>query len=538
MKFIKNIIKKSKYNTKALLVVALVVAGAGFGMGAVQAEFYPDRTPFDYSVPCDPSDDNIYDRCGSLTGPVFNSFINTPSYGDERAFADARRSDQTESGSYKNVLPDVNKGSQEVVIRTYVHNNANESTNESGLGVAKGTNVRIDLPEATSNVLRARSYISADNADLVEDTVDLTGTQDFSIEYVPGSAKLYNNTAFSGEGNHATLSDDIVTTGALIGDDAMDGELPGCFEYEATVFITVKIIPEEPDIDFKKEVRSHVSAEAIENGAEKDTWGELESVNPGDRVQWLMTTQNTGEVQLDDINVRDVLPPHVELVPGTVRRVDASRDQILQDGPLFDGGYNVGSYGAGSGVYVMFDTVSLGDFEGCEVRVRNRGFVSSKQTEERSDTADLIIKKTDCVPEKPEEPVFECTDLGLTRVKGRTYRFTTSATAANGATIKHYEYSFGDDSDVLVTDKNTVEHTYVEPGTYIATVDVAFNVDGETKIDADNENCIVKVSFEVKPTATPPTEIPDTGAGSFAGIMAVVAAAGGYFHRVLTLRRQ
>jgi uncharacterized repeat protein (TIGR01451 family) len=531
MKILQNLKNLTqKFRTKTFLVAAVVALGAGIGFEAVQAEFYPNRQPFDYNVPCNPDDDNIYDRCGSLTGPVFNSFINTPSYGDERAFADARRSDQTASGSYKNVLPDVNKGSKEVVIRTYVHNNANISTNASGLGVARGTKVRIDLPEATNNVLRARSYISANNAALVEDTVDFTGTQNFRVEYVPGSAKMFNNKAFT---SGVQLSDSIITTGALIGDDALDGELPGCFEYEATVFITVKIIPEaNPDVKFTKEVRK---------SGEKN-WGEVASTKPGETVQWLLTTENTGPTQLDEIRIRDVLPPHVQLVPGTVKRIDASRNQVLEDGPLFDGGYIMGSYASGSGLYTMFDTRVLDNFEGCEIRVRNRGFMSSKQTAERSDTADLVIKKDDCKPIEPEKPVYACTNLVFASVKEYTYKFTASATAANGATVKHYIFNFGDGSDELVTDKNVVEHKYAKAGTYVVTVDVAFTVDGKTVIDKGNEKCVTKVSFDTKAEVTPPptvvTTLPVTGAGGIAGILAAIGAIGAFAHRTLTLKRQ
>ncbi len=525
MKFFKNIFNNSK--AKTLVLAGIIAVGTGFGIGAVQAEFYPDRQPFDYSIPCDATDSNIYDRCGSLTGPVFNSFINTPSYGDERAFADARRSDQTAAGSYENVLPDVNKGVKEVVIRTYVHNNANQSTNASGQGIATGTKVRIDLPEANSNVLRARSYISADNAALVEDTVDLTGTENFRVEYVPGSAKLYNNTAYSGG---VALSDSIVTTGALIGDDALDGELPGCFEYESTVLITVKIITENPNIDFQKEVRKK---------GESD-WKETVTAKPGETVQWLLTTKNTGDSQLDEINVRDVLPPHVELVSGTVRRVDASRDQNLQNGPLFSGGYVVGSYGAGSGVYVLFDTKVLDNFETCEVRVRNQAFVSSKQSEERGDTADLVIKKDNC---NEETPVYACTNLTLVKLADNKFKFTTTAQAENGATVKQYTYNYGDDTQEVVTDKNMVEHSYAKPGTYVVTADVTFNVGNQMATDSDNPKCVVKVSYDVKGTTTPPapttpTVIPNTGAGStIAGLLAAVTVAGAVAHRAFTLKR-
>jgi len=382
--------------------------------------------------------------------------------------------------------------------------------------------VRIDLPEASNNVLRARSYISATNAGLVEDTVDFTGTENFRMEYVPGSAKLFNNTAYA---DGVALSDSIVTTGALIGDDALDGEVPGCFEYESTVLITVKIITENPDIDFKKEVRKSGGSD----------WKESVTATPGETVQWLLTTENTGDSQLDEINVRDVLPPHVELVSGTVRRVDANRDQNFKDGPLFDGGYMFGSYGPGSGFYVLFDTKVLNDFESCEIRVRNKAYVSSKQSEERGDTADLIIKKENC---NEVTPVYACTDLTLIKLADNKYKFTASANAENGATVKHYTYDFGDDTEETLTDQNVVEHTYAKAGTYVVSVDVTFNVGDEMPVDADNPDCVVKVSFDVKGVTTTPTVLPNTGAGSIAGLLAAVTVAGAVAHRSFVLTRR
>jgi hypothetical protein len=202
----------------------------------------------------------------------------------------------------------------------------------------------------------------------------------------------------------------------------------------------------------------------------------------------------------------------------------------------------MGSYASGSGLYTMFDTKVLDNFETCEVRVRNVGYMSSKQTAERNDTADLVITKDNCEPEQPETPVYSCTNLGSTLIGEKTYRFTTSATAANGATVKHYVFNFGDGSTELVTDKNVTEHTFSKDGTFVVAVDVAFTVDGETVIDEGNEDCVAKVTIstekETPTTPTTPTVLPNTGAGSVAGIFVAVTLAGAYAHRVITLKRQ
>lgn len=240
---------------------------------------------------------------------MFNSFINTPSYGDERSFADARRSDESIT-SYKNSVPNVTDGSKEVVIRTYVHNNANQNLNTNGSGIAHNTKVRVLIPTATSNGLRARSYISADNASQVEDTVDFTSTRNFSLQYVPGSAKLYNNGVFA---NGVQISDTVVTTGALIGDDALDGNLPGCFGYASVVEIHVKITA----VNFTKEVR--VKGDKA--------WLNSVSVKPGQHEEWLMSFQNVGSTDVTGVNMSDKLPPHLSVIPGSVKYIDAKDKQ-------------------------------------------------------------------------------------------------------------------------------------------------------------------------------------------------------------------
>lgn len=384
---ISNPFRNLSRKTAVVLIALASVTGVTGAAVKVAAEFYPNRPTFDYNKPCDANDADIYDRCGSLTGPVFNSFINTPSYGDERAFLDARRSDQTALGSYKDVLNDVNGGSQEVVLRTYVHNNANQSTNANGTGIARNAKVRIALPTATSQTLRARSYISADNAALVEDTVDLVGTDQFSVEYVTGSAVLYDGDNFA---NGTPLNDSIVGGGALIGSDTLNGNINGCFEYAATVEIRVKIKPKSnPATKLVKEIRK---------SGEKD-WKKEVRAKPGDTVDWLITVDNEGATVLNNVIIRDLLPPHLQLVAGSVKRINSNDTSVQDDKPLFDGGINVGTYPVGSGFYVAFSTKVLDTFKACETRVRNIAYTRSDQIPtEVNDDADLIITKENCQP--------------------------------------------------------------------------------------------------------------------------------------------
>lgn len=515
--------------TAVITIAALgILAGIGIATKLVTAEFYPNRTPFDYSKPCNPNDDNIYDRCGSLTGPVFNSFINTPSYGDERAFVDARRSDQT-SGSdlYKNVLPNVTEGSKEIVVRMYVHNNANQSTNASGLGIAKNAKVRVFVPTATSKALRARGYISADNAAVVEDTVDFTASNEFKVAYIPGSAKLFDNDNFK---SGVQLADSIVTTGAPIGSDALDGKFKGCFDYEAIIELKLKVTTKESSsVKFEKQVRKKGDK----------TWVESVNTKPGDEVEWLLTSQNTGEAVQNNMIVRDVLPPHVKLTSGSVKWIAPSQTATQNDKPLFDGGINIGNYAKNGGSYMMFSTKILGDLpaDKCEVRVRNLAYVKSDQTKETEDSADVVIKKDNCVPPQPEKPTYDCKAVSLKELGGRKIRVTVTPAMTGDVTVKHYVYDFGDGSTPLVTDKDTAEYTYAKDGNYVTRVKIAFTVGGETK-EVESDKCAAPVTFttEVKGEQTPPTVLPSTGPTAVIGIFVATSVAGAISYNVVYRR--
>lgn len=506
----------------------LTIAGFGMLLAATPiavttfAEFYPDRPAYDYNKECNPNDADKYDRCGSLEGPVFNSFINTPSYGDERAFVDARRTDQTAAGSFKNVLPDVTGGAKEVVVRMYVHNNANQSTNASGVGVAKDTKVRVALPTGTAQALRARGYISASNAAMVEDTVDFTAGEEFSVSYVPGSATLYDNDNFAAG---VKLSDAIVTTGAPIGSDSLNGEMKGCFEYEAVVQIKVKVTPKQnPSIKLTKEVRKKGTTE----------WKKEVNAKPGEEVEWLLTTENTGSAVLNNNIIRDVLPPHVELTSGSVKWIDASQNAVQTDKPLFDGGINVGNYAPGSGFYMTFATKVKGDFDPCQVRVRNVAYVKATETPEIQDDADVIITRENC---DETTPSFSCELLSKTLVSGRTYKFTAKAVAQGGATVKQYRYEFTGSNykQEAVTNaaNGEIQHTFPASGSYTARVTVDFTVDGQVKSHTA-DTCVQPVNIDVPPT---PTTLPSTGPGEVVGIFAAVTIAGSMAHRFILGRR-
>ncbi len=531
-----NKIRSFSHKGKIALTVLTLAAGV-VAIPAVQAEFYPNRPTFDYNK-FDPNNLNCDDannpaaqngRCGSMNGPVFNSFINTPSYGDERPFFDGRLSDaapSTTADTIQNVNKDAGK---EVTLRVYVHNNANQGTDctpdhldangnctqidNNAPGIAHNAKVSITLPTATDQVLRARADISASNATEVEDTVDMTGTEKFNVSYVPGSAVLLRGTA------QYPLSDSIVNGGAPIGNTVMDGNLPGCFNYAALVEIKVKINTQPtPQLQLVKEVKV--------KGA--PSWSKDVSTKPGTDVQWRLSTKDVSNANLNNVIVRDVLPPHVKVVPGSVRLINSASDKVQADNPLFAGGFNVGNYVPGSTQYVIFDTITQDDFNGCSVIIRNIAHARSDQTPtELTDTSDVTINKENCQP-TPPTPTYSCDMLNVTPGDNRTATFSTTASATGGAQISLYQYNFGDGTPVLMTDKANVTHTYAKDGQYAARVSVQVNVNNKPQV-VTSDKCAALVNFTTPTTpGTPgqPTTLVNTGPGSVAAMFVAITAIG------------
>jgi uncharacterized repeat protein (TIGR01451 family) len=389
MKLLQKISNKLRLTSRKSKVIASLVIGAALlTVGAVAyAGYTTSGSVMDWNNPAD--------QVGSTDGPVFNHFINTPYYGDERAFFDAARSDEaTQTSGFKDVQPDVGEGSSEVILRMYIHNNANQDTNASGLGVAKDTTVHITLPTGTVSDMQTRAYIDWSNpapgyTGEVTDSAELTDSSPFSIQYEPGSAVIYNGAHPGGY----TLPDSIVTTGTKVGYDQMDGNWPGCFNYQAFIEIKVKVL--RPSLSITKQVRAVGST----------TYSKDIAVQPGDKEQWMLTIQNNGKQNLTGLDVRDLLPPHVSVVPGSVRYIDANQDVVQQDQPLFTtGGIDLGtsSWIPTSGFYIRFDTTANDDFDGCSVTVRNLAYAKSNETPtEVQDYSDVTINKPNCVTTTP-----------------------------------------------------------------------------------------------------------------------------------------
>ena len=321
-----SIFKKLSRTPKLFAAVAaLLVAGAAT---ALTFAWGPGRTTYTVEKPAD-----------KIT---FNSITNNPHVGDERNFVVVKDAANTADGGWQDNIT-VEPG-KEYLVRVYVHNNAASSLNLTALN----TRVTAALGTNTGNKVSLTGYISADNADpkQVWDDISFSSTNTFNMVYVPGSAKIYNNV--TGTAGRA-LSDSIVDgSGALVGYEANDGKVPGCFQYASYVFFRVK--PQfAPTTNF--------TVEKVVRKSGTTSWSESVSLRSSDTIQYRIKYVNTGAAQQDNVMVFDKLPSGVSYVPGSTKLYlgsDPANPRQMSDN-LFTSGINIGSYASGGMAFIIFD---------------------------------------------------------------------------------------------------------------------------------------------------------------------------------------
>ena len=320
------------------MLFALVTLATVAGITGVVSAWYPDRPTFTIQNPAPYA--------------TFNSITNNPNEGDERAFFEVKDATNTQTGGFAHTINNLNDG-QELLLRVYVHNNAADNLNDpnfTGPGVARNTRVRVHLPTATANSLRANAYVTADNAQPQEvaDNIDLTDDGAFRLEYVAGSARQYTNAVPSG----IVLSDNIVTTGALIGYNQADGNVPGCFQYDSIVTVRVRV--NAPTYTVAKSVRFE--------GQTSADWKESIKAQAGQTTDWRIEFKNTGGILLNNVKIVDDVPTGLTVVPGSVRLVNVSNpnghvfsaNAVQANGRQINVG--IGDYTPGSNAFVYFKT--------------------------------------------------------------------------------------------------------------------------------------------------------------------------------------
>lgn len=488
----------------AMIAAAIIIPTALLAWG-------PSRPTYTTAVPAD-----------HIT---FNSITDNPSHGDERNFVQVR---DANSGNETYVDSISLTAGHEYVVYVYFHNNAAANLNLK----ATGSYVKAQIPAIVSNGstgTKAVGYVGANNATPLEvwDDISFSNTTggDIALSYVAGSSTIHSFGAVNGQ----TMSGSIVTTGAAIGYNALDGIVPGCNEFAG--YVTFRVKANQPNFTISKQVhKTGVTG-----------WKETEAVNPGDSVDYLITYKNTGTTTQNDVVISDVLPKSVSYTAGSTYVANTTNPNGLKvSDNITKGGINIGNYAAGAAAYIKFGAtvVANNTLPTCGENTLTNSAKVQTANGSKEDTADVTVTKT-CIPTPPAAK-YTCDKLSVEKISRTSFRFTTDYTVQN-ATFNKVTYVVSDASGKEVDSKSssvkTLEYQMNTEGKYSVKSTITVAANGK-EFTATSEGC--KAEFEVTkvpttpvtPTVTPPVvpvvtpeELPTTGAGeTFATILGLGAS--------------
>lgn len=286
---------------------------------------------------------------------IFNTISDSVN-GNEKNFVSAREYDDPtltgEDHVWNTQEVEVEDG-QEYIIRAYIHNNNPHAEN-----IAENVRVLFGIPTNSDTNIPVYGFIMSDNAEPSKywDGVLFKSNSNFHLEYVYGSACLYNN----GVGSKGLqLNDDVVTkeSGQQIGyydyrtnpEDpvVLDGIIPGGYQYASYVAIRVRAIL---DTDFRVTQQIRLKGDT--------EWHNYVDAEVGDEIEIQFQYQNTDrrENTHENVSVRDVLPSNLEYVPGSTVLYNAkSPDGVpIDQDDITTNGIYIGSYEIGANAYIRF----------------------------------------------------------------------------------------------------------------------------------------------------------------------------------------
>lgn len=206
------------------VVGADVTCGAAPSVPIIKAGWGPERATYSVNGPY-------------TTTPTLNSITDNPSYGDERVFFDVKSLSNTEAGGWCTSVR-VSDGAL-VVLRVYVENSAGYNAAEPDASVARGVTLTVTTDPAESSLRVLRATLRADNTapSAVFDEVEIVGTGPFRIDPIAGSARVTSNVFPAG----IVLSDEVWTTGALLGTANLDGNIRPLYEDSLIVTLEARV---------------------------------------------------------------------------------------------------------------------------------------------------------------------------------------------------------------------------------------------------------------------------------------------------------
>lgn len=369
-----------------ILAAAIIVPSAALAWG-------PSRQTFTIEKPAD--------------YVTFNSITNNPAHGDERNFVQVKEASASDSTYVDNIALTAGK---EYTVFVYYHNNAATNLNASGKGIATGAYAKVEIPAVVkqgASATKAVGYVGASNATPAQVWDDIAFSNatagDIALRYVPGSAKIHNR----GASNGATLSDNIITTGATLGYNALDGTIPGCNEYAG--YVTFNIVADQPNFTVEKQVRL----------AGTTSWSETVDAKPGATVEYQIQYKNTGTTQQNDVVLKDVLPNNVSYVTGSsfLKNDNNPNGKQLSDNLTTNTGVNIGHYLPGANAFVKFSaTVNSDESAFCETTTLTNIARAETANGSKQDGANVVVKSDNECTEPSEITVCDLSTSKLVTI--------------------------------------------------------------------------------------------------------------------------
>ena len=382
------------YKTILGATAALIVAGASFAPAKVLAWGDSANGRNTYTL------EQI--NAGVLGDTITFNSITNGKIGDERNFVSAKYA-SSNSTVWNSDEISVKDGDV-IKISVYVHNNSPLGTN----AIAKGVKANISLPTTVSKTQTIIGYISANNAtpNRYWDEVKLTSDDNFYVEYVLGSAK-YTNT----QGTFNLPDEVVVSSGAQLGYTTMNGEVPGCYNYDGEVTIELKI---------HKSVTSKLS-KTVRMAGTHDEFVESVNAKVGDEVEYQIEYKNLTDKQVDNVMIRDILPTNMEYVKGSTilyNSVFQSGLKVDQD-TVTTSGINIGSYVPTGNAFVRFKAKVVNKTLACgNNQLVNWANVTVNSTVTGKDDASVMVKQTENCKSKTEETTDRIENTGPAEVAG------------------------------------------------------------------------------------------------------------------------
>jgi hypothetical protein len=229
-----------KQGLLGLAVIPAIILGVGSTVSAAQIPYVPGQP-----LP-------------SPTTPAFNIYTNIPyGYGDESDFVRVRPStgNPTDAGEngvrntlYISTLNAACNVDDMYDVRTYIHNGADEESNDNGNGtaVAHGVAVAMTAPIGAKNKSFVfGSTVSANNASTINDNGTLNcGDKEVVLELVPNTVNVYAKSL-----GWKPASQSAVNGSMNIGSEVFgSGDVWACWDEIVLVAYTVKVnaVPTPP----------------------------------------------------------------------------------------------------------------------------------------------------------------------------------------------------------------------------------------------------------------------------------------------------